>query len=207
MKHCIISVIVAASIVGTVACGSATPSAPTTPTPTPTSTPTLVALTGTVSAVGGARLAGATVRIGDGVNAGRSATTSNIGEYRLDNLTAGNANVSAAASGYEEKVGGVYINGANTLNFTLRTAAPWSRSGTGNTVFDMPTYITRVRIIGTYTAGGSNFIVYIGGRLIVNDIIGTRWPSTVSDGMYVTTGGVVQITNSTGVVWSFTETR
>jgi hypothetical protein len=74
-------------------------------------------------------------------------------------------------------------------------------------VFDMPTTVARVRIVGTYTARGSNFIVKIGGRLVVNEIIGTAWPSTVSDGIYLTTGGVVEITNSAGVVWAFTEVR
>jgi hypothetical protein len=52
-----------------------------------------------------------------------------------------------------------------------------------------------------------DFIVMIGGHLVVNDLVGTAWGTTVSDGIYLTTGGVVAITNSSGVSWSFTEVR
>ncbi len=64
-----------------------------------------------------------------------------------------------------------------------------------------------MKIIGTFTGGGSNFIVRIGGRLVVNEIIGTRSPSTRHEGTYVTSGGVVEITNSSGVQWEFSQER
>lgn len=97
--------------------------------------------------------------------------------------------------------------GASSSQISLTVAALWTQNGTGDTVFDMPTTVARVRITGTYTGTGANFIVYIAGRLKVNEIIGTRWPSTMFEGTYVTTGGVVEIVSSTGVVWTFTEVR
>ena len=81
----------------------------------------------------------------------------------------------------------------------------WSRSGVGDNVFDMPTYISRVKITGSYTGNSSNFIVYIGGDLIVNELLGTVWGQTSFSGTYLTTGGVVEIKYSSGVSWSFTE--
>ena len=169
--------------------------------------PRIVSLTGTVTAVGGGGLSGATVRIRDSVNAGRSVITDSSGSYRLDNLTQADANVGASAPAYEESVKGVFINGTNTLNFTLRTIAPWSRSGQGDTVFDMPTYITRIRIGGTYTGYAQNFVVYIAGRLVVNELMGSGFGQTRFEGTYLTSGGVVEIVSSSGVYWSFTEVR
>jgi hypothetical protein len=53
--------------------------------------------------------------------------------------------------------------------------------------------------------------VHIAGRGVVNEIIGTSpffsGISTVSDGTYVTTGGVTEILSSAGVSWTFTEVR
>jgi len=169
--------------------------------------PKVVSLTGTVLAVGGARLAGATVRILDGVNAGRSATTTGTGDYVIEGLSIDDANVSARANGYEQAAKGVHINGTNRLDFTLRTLVPWTRSGVGNTVFDMPSYFSRVRIIGIYTGYSSNFIVRIGGRLTVNELVGIGWGQTRYDGVHNNSGGVVEITNSSGVSWSITEER
>jgi hypothetical protein len=88
---------------------------------------------------------------------------------------------------------------------TLTVRSAWSKSGVGDNVFDMPTYVSRVKIIGTYTGYSSNFIVYVGGRLLVNALLGTGWGTTRFEGTYLTSGGVVQITNSSGVSWSFTE--
>jgi hypothetical protein len=107
----------------------------------------------------------------------------------------------------DQTSGGAAINvsGVGINNAPLFTA-----NGSGNTVFDMPTTVTRIHIVGTYTGNSSNFIVTIGGHLVVNDIIGTSatfGSRTVSDGIYLTTGGVVAITNSLGVVWSFAEVR
>jgi hypothetical protein len=81
----------------------------------------------------------------------------------------------------------------------------WSKSGVGATVFDMPTYVSRVRIAGTYTGTGENFVVWIGSDLVVNEILGTWWGQTTYSGTFLTSGGVVQVKYSNGLSWSFTE--
>ena len=128
--------LVAVLVVAAVACGGggSSPTTPSpapspTPTPTPAPTPTTVSLTGVVTAQSGSRLLGATVTILDGANAGRSAKTNYSGDYRFDRLVSDNANLAAVASSYEEFRSGVFINGTNTLNFTLRTLRPWMQRG------------------------------------------------------------------------------
>jgi hypothetical protein len=83
----------------------------------------------------------------------------------------------------------------------------FARAGSGDTVFDMPTSVSRMRIVADYTGFSSNFIVRIGGRLVVNELLGRGWPSTHFDGTYVVTGGTTEITNSSGVTWTFIEVR
>ena len=84
----------------------------------------------------------------------------------------------------------------------------YSRSGSGDNVFDIPSYVTRIRIQGTYQSCSSNFIVRVAGRLIVNELLGSCWTSRSFDGTYaLTAGGTTEITNSSGVSWTFTEIR
>lgn len=91
------------------------------------------------------------------------------------------------------------------------TLAPlWTRAGIGDMVFDMPSYVTRVRVVGTYTGYTSNFIIWINKprTLLVNELLGTGWGKTTYDGTLLTGGGgVVSIESSSGVVWSFAEVR
>ena len=94
-----------------------------------------------------------------------------------------------------------------TANFALQPIPLFSRSGTGNNVFDMPTHVRRVRITGTYARSSENFIVWIGNDLVVNELLGTFWGQTRYEGVHATTGGLVEITNSSGVNWTFTEER
>jgi hypothetical protein len=107
-------------------------------------------------------------------------------------------------------VNGDQTSGTNTIQ-VVGAGVPvprptFTKAGVGDSVFDMPTDVARVRIIGIYNGFSSNFIVRIGGRLIVNELIGTGWPSTRYDGTLLTGGGgVVQISNSSGVSWSFEE--
>jgi hypothetical protein len=42
---------------------------------------------------------------------------------------------------------------------------------------------------------------------VVNELLGTGWGRVDFDGTYLTSGGVVQITDSSGVAWSFTQVR
>lgn len=180
---------------------------------TPTA-PSTVSLIGTVTAHGGARLSGTTLRIGDGLNAGASTTTNNDGMYRFDDLAVSTGNVSAVADGYDSVITSIYIDGTQALNFTLRTSVPWSKAGTGNAVFYMPTYITRVRVLGIYTGATSNFIVHSGNCVIVDDQLGTGARRTRSVGSYPVTpaltpsSGIVEIiVDSPDVSWALTEDR
>lgn len=89
-----------------------------------------------------------------------------------------------------------------------RPATLWTSSGTGNTVLDMPTYVQRVTITGKFSGNSSNFIIWIGQNLIVNELLGTLWGPTTYTGTHVTNGGgVVRIENSSQVAWTFTEVR
>jgi hypothetical protein len=194
-------VVVLAALVG---CGSGR--APT--------APSRVSLVGSVMAQDGAKLAGATVRIGDGLNAGRSTQTNDSGAYRFDDLAAGIGSVSAVADGYDSVITSRSIDGGTPLNFTLRTSLPWSHAGTGSAVVDMPKYITALHVIGVYTGVASNFVVRVGRCVIVEDQLGTGARRTRSDGTYPVTpaltpsSGIVEITvDSPDVSWSITEDR
>ena len=165
----------------------------------------LIPLTGVVTSSGGTRLTGATVTILDGPNTGRSAITAS-GNYQFTGLIVGNANASAVATGFEQAIKGTFINGANTLNFTL-LLPPFTASGTGDDVFTLPSSVSRVRITAHYAGSSSNFIVRIGSSLVVNELVGTYWGQVDFAGTYLTGGGIVQITNSSGVSWTFTEVR
>jgi hypothetical protein len=176
--------------------------------------PSTVSLIGSVVAQDGARLVGATVRIDDGANAGRSTLTNGSGEYRFDDLAAGTGRVSAVADGYESVITSSYIDGAKPLDFTLRTSLPWSQAGTGSAVVDMPRHIRAVHVIGSYMGVRSNFIVRAGTCVIVEDQLGTGARRTVSDGTYPVTpaltpsSGIVEIiVDSPDVSWSIAEDR
>jgi hypothetical protein len=176
--------------------------------------PSTVSLVGSVMAQDGARLVGATVRIGDGLNRGRSTLTNSSGEYRLDDLAAGTGSVSAVADGFDSVITSRYIDGAKPLDFTLRTSVPWSQAGTGSAVVDMPRHIRAVHVIGSYTGVRSNFIVRVGQCVIIEDQLGTGASRTMSDGTYPVTpaltpsSGIVEIiVDSPDVSWSITEDR
>lgn len=211
--------VVVVSLALSIACGGSSPTSPSptptpsptpSPTPAPTPTPSTVSLTGNVTVTGtSVRLGGATVRILDGANAGRSTTTDTNGQYRFDGLQPDNGNVSATASGWEEARAGTFINGTNTLNFTIRTLSPFSRIGTGNNVFDKPSYVSRVSITGRFTGSSQNFVVWCGTSLLVNEILGTfAGHSTTYSGVHSTPSCTeVRVEISNGVSWTLTELR
>ena len=83
----------------------------------------------------------------------------------------------------------------------------FSRTGTGDTTFALPSNVTVLRIQGQSAGTTSNFIVRIGNDLVVNTIIGTNATPQSHDGTYVVAPGAnVSITNSNGVSWSFNAT-
>lgn len=194
-------------LASTIACGGGSGAGPS-PTPNPTPPPpTHVDLTGTVVDLASKPIAGATIKALDGADAGRSTVTDGGGNYTLTQMTANNVNLSCTAPTYAEERFGLNLSVSHVVNWKLKTAQPWHVQGIGDNVFDMPTYITRVAITGDYNKNSSNFIVRIGGHLIVNELVGTFWNQTHFAGTYTTSGGVVEITNSSGVTWGFTEVR
>lgn len=95
-----------------------------------------------------------------------------------------------------------------TTTTTLPPAPLWTLSGHGNSVFDMPRSVARVHVVGVWSGRStSNFIVWIGGRLVINEILrGTA--NNTYDGIHLTNGGgVTQIENSNDITWSFEEIR
>ena len=139
------------------------PSAPTTPT-TPTVTVTGVNVTGagcggsscTITTIGGSVQLTATATKSDSSTqdvtslATWSSTNTAVATVSSSGLVTvkkgGTCDVTAV---YQGKMGGQTIN-ANV--------PVWNKAGTGDTVFDMPTYISRVRITGDYTRNSSNFV-------------------------------------------------
>lgn len=100
-------------------------------------------------------------------------------------------------------VGTIEITGGGTLT----GVQVFFRSGTGDSVFDLPVHVRRVIITATYNGNSSNFIVRIAGSLVVNELVGTFWQQPVFVGTYQVTPGVVQITQSSGVAWTIQEFR
>jgi hypothetical protein len=52
----------------------------------------------------------------------------------------------------------------------------------------------------------SNFIVRVGGSLEVNEIL-RDMPNRTDNGTHLVSGGTVEITNSSGITWTFTQLR
>lgn len=71
-------------------------------------------------------------------------------------------------------------------------------------MFSIPSSVEQVKITADYSEDSSNFIVE-GAGLFVNELVGTFWDQPHFSGTYLTTGGQVQITNSSGVAWTFTQ--
>jgi hypothetical protein len=102
-------------------------------------------------------------------------------------------------------------SGYNAASFTATLTADtrrdativplWRVTGRGNTVFDMPTYVQRVRIIGVWDGRDtSNFIVRVAGRGVVNEILRTTGRY---EGLHLVSGGVVEIVSSNNIDWEF----
>lgn len=194
---------------GLVSCGGGSEGGGNPSGPSPTPTPSTFTLTGSVSSTTGGGIGGATVTVVDGANAGKSATTDGAGSFSLTSLQPGGFTVRARAQYYEEASVGVTVTSNTSTSLSLRPIPPFSHSGTGDTVFDMPTSVSRVRVIGTYGGFCQNFIVRVRGSVLVNEILGSCSSASgrTYDAIRLTTGGVVEIVSSSGVQWSFTEVR
>ncbi len=181
----------------------------TAPTPTPPA-PSTFTLSGTVSdSSTGAGVGGANVVVQDGPNANRSATTDGAGHYTLGNLQQSGFTATASATYYSPASKGVGLTSSQSLDFSLQPVPPFTVSGTGDTVFDVPVRSMRVKIHASYASRCQNFILYIGSDLLVNEILGTCSiaSGTTFDGTYLTNGGTGHTESSTGINWTVTEVR
>lgn len=102
-------------------------------------------------------------------------------------------------------------SGGNTTAVSGRgQGPPFKKTGTGATVFDIPTSISRVHIAADYGGSCENFVVKVAGRLVVNEILG-RCSVAIGphyDGTHlITGGGVAEVTLSSGVSWLVEEVR
>lgn len=182
------------------------PAAPTPPAPTPTT----YALTGRVSSAAGPAITGASLTIADGPNAGKSTTSNSAGDYAFQSLTASGFTLSVSAAGFVSKAGPISLTQNVTANVTMLPVQLFQLNGSGNQVFDVPTYITKIRVIADYGGSCQNFIMHIGGRSIANEILGTcsvQTTGTHYDATVNTIGGSGETVNSSGVSWQITELR
>ncbi len=180
----------------------------------PTSSPPVVTppvaqtftLSGTVTSTTGNPVNGATVRVVDGTNAGKSTTTGSSGAYSLAGLAVAGQTVNASASFYTAASKGVSTTSNQTLDFQLAPVPLFALAGKGDNVFTLPASVAKVHVTGHFVDQGSNsnFIVNLNGRLFINEILRTA----DYDGVLLTTGGgQIVITNSGSIQWTFTEVR
>lgn len=112
-------------------------------------------------------------------------------------------------------VAGDHTAGTNSIGLVARGTLDgiplFSRAGSGDNAFTIPSYVTQLRVVATYGGFCQNFVAKANGRLIINIIIGTCSVAdtrTPFNGTYVVPAGATITTEiSTGVSWSFTEDR
>ena len=113
------------------------------------------------------------------------------------------------------------LSAVQTIAVTVRDAGGgWQRTGSGPTILDLPTSITRIRIEGAYNGYLENFVVWCGiegdqGGLLVNEVLGTApGYSTRYSGVHSALRDYnrrgepcrqLQIKYSEGVRWTITE--
>jgi hypothetical protein len=114
--------LVAVFLLAALACGGRNTTTSPTPTPslTPTPSVTTFSLSGQVTdRTGGTGISGATVRIADGPNAGKSATTDASGNYSFIGLQQSGFTVTVSATNYASQAIGVTLTSNQTLPFRL----------------------------------------------------------------------------------------
>lgn len=215
MKYRIAVLGIALFALGATGCKQAnTPTQPNTPAPQPAPGPVTYNIAVSVQTLRGGGVAGATIEILDGQFAGQTFTVGADGTTTLTGAQ-GNMNLEARSAGCASVRGGVgppATSGATqSVTFTLQTpgGSPWTRSGSGDNVLDMPRCVDRVRIQGSFGGSCQNFVVEVDGDLLVNEILGTCSVAIGPnfEGTFATTGGQAEVRISAGVSWTFTEIR
>jgi hypothetical protein len=152
----------------------------------------------------GAGVGGATVTVtSTATQTSGSATSAGDGYYAVDGVGVGGPTTITYTA---PRFNGFSATGVMLSNGEIRNQALapfFNRSGLGNTVFDLPSYVSRLRIRGVWQRrDNSNFIVYISDRLVVNEILRT---SITYDGIHQVPAGnrIVRIESSGAIQWTF----
>jgi hypothetical protein len=90
------------------------------------------------------------------------------------------------------------------------TGAPvslaFSKSGTGDAVFDLPLNVTRLRVQAKFNGAMQIFFVEIGGVPMIFTTVGSsQTPPTLDRTLVVRGGATVEISGSSGVEWVMTQ--
>ena len=191
-------------------CGDDSPSAPTQPQPAPQ--PTSFDIAVQVQTPRGNPVAFASLEIIDGYGVGQTFTADEDGEITLTGVE-GRTRILATSdkcSNDRQWVEPPTSGTTRIVTFTIQTNNPWSRSGKGPRVFDMPRCVDRVEIRGVYGGSCEEFVVWIDGVWKVNVILGTC-PAAIAQisytGWYSCTGGEVKVEHSRGIQWTITQLR
>jgi hypothetical protein len=211
------------------ACGDKSPTAP-----TPPSTPTRVMVLEANLGFGNVEIGSSVTRELRIINTGTEALTVTgmnspgagaggvfVASWTNGSIAPGTSQISvirftptaAQTYGGTLTVNGNQTSGTNTIAISGAGIFPprptFSRSGVGDTVFDMPIDVARIQVVATYNGSSQNFVLRVGGRLLVNEIIGTCCGNTPRyEGTLLTGGGgVTEVRISSGVSWSIQEIR
>ena len=199
---------------GAAACGSSSGS-PASPSSTSGSGPSsggtgpvTFTLSGHVNSPGTGPLNGATVTVLDGPNAGKNATTASTGLYMIKGLAPAGFTVRVDAMNFVSEARPVALSNDVVLDVAMLPTAMYGRSGVGNVTLTLPTYVTKLRIVGTWNGASlTRFLVTSGGQVILDHMLGPAANLTVDDGVYAIPGGTLTISNSPLITWKITEVR
>ena len=151
------------------------------------------------------------------LQAGSSSGQSNLANSNVGNTTSYVATGVGAGTYYVRVLAanGTGQSGAsNEFVLTVGSSAPlFTRSGSGNTSFQIPSNVARIRITGSYTQSFprfQNFIVSIGTVNVINEILGECSFGCIGptiDRITPAYNGDFFISGSSGVDWTVTEVR
>jgi hypothetical protein len=81
----------------------------------------------------------------------------------------------------------------------------FTAAGIGDMAFSMPERVARYRVRASYSGTAQNFILTVGGRSVVNVVLGSSRNVTQFENVVQVAGGTAAVSSSTGVSWSISE--
>lgn len=177
------------------------------PTPTPPAAPRIVILGIVSNQDTNHPVGGVNVSITGSNNVAGRTTTDGNGFYQINDIAGGLLTFVFDAANYN----GQTLRETHTTDGRrdVRLAPFFRRAGTGANVFDLPSYVTRLRVTGSYSGFCENFVVWVSRRLIVNEILGSCSVASgrTYDGTHAVTPGLVEVQQSTGLNWELQQVR